>query len=425
MLLGCIADDFTGATDLANTLVRQGMSAVVLLGVPGADVAPPDADAVVIALKSRSIPAAHAVQMSLAALEWLRHAGAPDAQFYFKYCSTFDSTDVGNIGPVAEALLAALGENFTVACPAFPANGRTIYKGNLYVGDVLLSESGMRQHPLTPMTDASLPRVLQRQCKGRVGLIAFEVVEQGIDAIRAAIENLRAGGTRFAIVDALTDAHLLAIGAACTDLKLLTGGSGLALGLPANFRRHKRVAARAAAALPQAGGHAVVLAGSCSTATQRQVREMRRHCEAHEIDPLAGIDGMVSAALDWARPRLGQQPLLIYSTADPVAVEKVQNRLGREHAGSLIEQAMGAIARELVALGVRRMVVAGGETSGAVVTALGISGLRVGAEIDPGVPWTASLSDAPIALALKSGNFGSDDFFLKAFEKLSTIAARR
>jgi uncharacterized protein YgbK (DUF1537 family) len=425
MLLGCIADDFTGATDLANTLVRQGMSAVVLLGVPHAETAAPDADAVVIALKSRSIPAADAVRMSLAALRWLQRAGGPGTQYYFKYCSTFDSTDAGNIGPVAEALLAALGEDFTVACPAFPANGRTIYKGNLYVGDVLLSESGMRHHPLTPMTDALLPRVLQRQSRGRVGLIPFEVVAQGTDAIRAAIEKLRAGGTRMAIADALSDDHLLAIGKACAGLKLLTGGSGLALGLPANFRIQERLTARAAAALPQPGGHAAVLAGSCSAATLRQVDVMQKHVAAFELDPLAGVDGMVSTALAWARSRLGQQPLLIYSTAAPAAVERVQKQLGRERAGSQIEQAMGSIARELVALGVRRMVVAGGETSGAVVTALGITGLRVGAEIDPGVPWTASLADPPIALALKSGNFGGDDFFLKAFEKLAAATTPR
>lgn len=425
MLLGCIADDFTGATDLANTLVRQGMSAVVLLGVPSAGTALPDADAAVIALKSRSITAADAVSMSLAALDWLQRAGGPGTQYYFKYCSTFDSTDAGNIGPVAEALLAALGEEFTVACPAFPANGRTIYKGNLYVGDVLLSESGMRHHPLTPMTDAFLPRVLQRQSRGRVGLIPFEVVAKGADAIRDAIETLRAGGTRMAIVDALTDDHLLAIGRACAGLKLLTGGSGLALGLPQNFRVQKRLASHAAAALPQPGGLAAVLSGSCSAATRRQVREMQKHGAAYELDALACVDDMVSAALAWARPRLGQQPLLIYSTAEPAVVEEVQKQLGREQSGTRIEQAMGAIARELVALGVRRMVIAGGETSGAVVTALGISGLRVGAEIDPGVPWTASLSEPHIALALKSGNFGSDDFFLKAFEKLAAEPALR
>jgi uncharacterized protein YgbK (DUF1537 family) len=418
MLLGCIADDFTGATDLANTLTRQGMATVVLLGVPRDDLTVPDAEAVVVALKSRSIPAADAINLSLAALTWLRRTGA--RQLYFKYCSTFDSTDAGNIGPVAEALLDALGEDFTVACPAFPTNKRTIYQGHLFVGDVLLSESSMRHHPITPMTDPLLTRVLQRQCKDRVGLIAYGVVEQGSAAIREAEAQLRADGVRIAIVDALTDAHLVAIGEACADLKLLTGGSGLALGLPENFRRAGLLRSQAAGVLPGFSGYAAVLAGSCSAATQRQVAKMKTGSNWFEIDPIALRENpaAVAQALRWARLRLGAEPVLIYSTADPLAVERAQTVLGRERAGHLVESAMGEIAKGLVGMGVRRLVVAGGETSGAVLTALGIEGLRIGEEIDPGVPWTASLGDPPLALALKSGNFGSDDFFLKVFEKL-------
>jgi len=417
MLLGCIADDFTGATDLANTLVRQGMSTVVLLGVPNGRV--PDADAVVVALKSRSIPAGDAVRLSLNALDYLKRGGA--RQYYFKYCSTFDSTDAGNIGPVADALLAALGVAFTVACPAFPTNKRTIYQGNLFVGDQLLAESSMRDHPLNPMTDSSLVRVLQRQAQGKVGLIPFVVVTQGAAAIRAEMQRLALTGVRHAIVDALTDQHLFAIGEACSEMQLLTGGSGLALGLPENFRRVKLLKTAAASELPRVGGHAVVLSGSCSAATQRQVAALQRQCESFALDALALArdPGVVAKALAWARPRLGQKPLLIYSTAAPKQIEEVQAALGRERAGAMVEQALGEIAKDLVARGARRLVVAGGETSGAVVTALGITGLRVGAEIDPGVPWTASLDEKPIALALKSGNFGGDDFFLKAFKTLS------
>jgi len=417
MLLGCIADDFTGATDLANTLVRQGMSTVVLLGVLNGRV--PDADAVIVALKSRSIPAGDAVRLSLNALDYLKRGGA--RQYYFKYCSTFDSTDAGNIGPVADALLAALGVAFTVACPAFPTNKRTIYQGNLFVGDQLLAESSMRDHPLNPMTDSSLVRVLQRQAQGKVGLIPFVVVTQGAAAIRAEMQRLALTGVRHAIVDALTDQHLFAIGEACSEMQLLTGGSGLALGLPENFRRVKLLKTAAASELPRVGGHAVVLSGSCSAATQRQVAALKRQCESFALDALALArdPGVVAKALTWAQPRLGQKPLLIYSTAAPKQIEEVQAVLGRERAGAMVEQALGEIAKDLVARGARRLVVAGGETSGAVVTALGITGLRVGAEIDPGVPWTASLDEKPIALALKSGNFGGDDFFLKAFKTLS------
>lgn len=415
LLLGCIADDFTGATDLANTLTCQGMSTLVLLGVPREGLTVPACDAIVIALKSRSNAAPEAVRMSLAALEWLRRAGA--RQFYFKYCSTFDSTDCGNIGPVADALLDALRESFTIACPAFPTNKRTVYQGHLYVGEDLLSDSSMRQHPLTPMTDPSLVRVLQRQTRGRVGLIAYNAVHHGADAVAAEVHALRARGYRYAIVDALTDAHLEAIGTACEDMKLLTGGSGLALGLPANFRRQRLLRRSSAARASVIQGHAVALSGSCSAATQRQVAKMQGRCESHALDPLQLADsgGAVDAAVDWARPRLGEKPVLIYSTADEPRVAAIQAKLGRERAGELVEHALAHIAKRLAALGARRFVIAGGETSGAVVSALAIEGLRIGAEIDPGVPWTSSIGEPPLALALKSGNFGADDFFLRAF----------
>jgi uncharacterized protein YgbK (DUF1537 family) len=414
-LLGCIADDFTGATDLANTLVKAGMRTLQLLGVPGAELAVPDADCIIVALKSRSNPPAEAVAMSLAALEWLRRRGTE--QYYFKYCSTFDSTDQGNIGPVADALLDALGESFTVFNPAFPTNKRTIYKGYLFVGDELLSESGMRHHPLTPMTDPSLLRVLQRQTKHRVGLVQYASVVSGANAVRENFAKLRADGVRHAILDSITDEHLLTLGEACGDLKLVTGGSGMAMGLPANFVRQGKLRAGQGAALPKVTGPTVVLAGSCSVATQGQVAEMRKNHEAFNLDPLAIASGKDQAAeaLAWAQQRLGQKPVLIYSTAAPDQVASAQGQLGRERAGELVEQTLGRIASGLVAAGVRRLVVAGGETAGAVVGALGVRGLYIGPEIDPGVPWTFSIGEPSLALALKSGNFGAPDFFTKAF----------
>ena len=417
-ILGCIADDFTGATDLANTLTRQGMCTVVLLGVPRANLELPEADAIVIALKSRSIPAEEAVELSLVALEWLRRAGV--RQLYFKYCSTFDSTPAGNIGPVADALLEALHEPFTVACPAFPTNGRTIYKGHLFVGDTLLSESGMRDHPVTPMTDASLVRVLQRQTAGRVGLIPFSTVQKGVDAIFAAASALQAQGYRYAVVDALTDENLCDIGAACAWMRILTGGSGLALGLPRNYRHAGLLRRGAADAIMRVDGPAVVLSGSCSTATQRQVAHVKRKWECFELDALAlsTAQDPAAEAHEWAKARAGATPILIYSTADPQRVAAVQEKLGKENASAIVERTMAEIAKRLVAVGVKRIVVAGGETSGAVVSALGVEGLRIGPEIDPGVPWTVTLGDEPVALALKSGNFGADDFFVKAIELL-------
>ena len=423
VLLGAIADDFTGATDLCNTLVRRGMRTVQLIDVPPAEAAVPDAEAVVVALKTRTVPAAEAIERSLAALAWLRRAGA--RQILFKYCSTFDSTDAGNIGPVAEALLDTLGSSFTIFCPAFPEAGRTIYRGYLFVGDVLLSESGMRDHPLTPMRDSSLVRVLQRQSKGQVGLVPYATVEEGAAAIRAAFAALRQAGFRHAIIDAVADRHLEAIGEAAADLALVTGGSGIALGLPENFRRRGLLGADDGAdILPAIGGAAAVVSGSCSPATQAQVAHMRARAPVFTIDPLEIAAGraVVAEALSWASPLLGEIPVLVSATASPEAVGAVQERLGRERAGALVEETLAAIARGLVARGVRRLVVAGGETAGAVVQALGVRALRIGRQIDPGVPWTASLPRRPgepeLALALKSGNFGAPDFFLRAFSAL-------
>ncbi len=419
-VLGCIADDFTGATDLAGMLVRAGMRTVQMIGVPSAPL-PPDVDAVVIALKSRTVPASQAVAESLAALEVLRAAGC--RQFYFKYCSTFDSTDEGNIGPVADALMQALDTDFTIACPAFPENKRTIFKGYLFVGDELLSESGMRNHPLTPMTDANLVRVLQKQTARRVGLLSHEHVSQGADAIRARIAALKQEGVQMAIVDATSNQDLLAIGAALDGMPLVTAGSGIALGMPANFRRAGLLKEGVVAdRLQVPRGSRAIISGSCSTATNAQVAHyIARGGPTFAIDPLALAQGqdVVGQAVQWAQGLLPRQTPLVYATANPEQVKAVQAQLGVERAGTLVEQALAQIACGLVELGVRQMLVAGGETSGAVVQALGVQGLVIGPQIDPGVPWTTTLG-APerLALALKSGNFGSTDFFSKAWSVL-------
>jgi uncharacterized protein YgbK (DUF1537 family) len=420
MLLGAIADDFTGATDLCSMLVRGGMRTVQLIGVPGPHDVPPDVDAVVVALKSRTVPVQEAVDQSLAALDWLRSGGAK--QFFFKYCSTFDSTDQGNIGPVADALIEALGCGFALACPAFPTNARTVYLGHLFAGGVLLNESGMENHPLTPMKDANLVRVLSRQTDGTVGLVPFGTVEQGAVAIRRAMTGLKEQGRRYAIVDAVTDAHLVAIGEAAEHHALITGGSGIAMGLPANFRRAGLLQESGdPSALPPISGFTAVLAGSCSRATLMLVGRARDRLPVFELDPLAtpNAAGLAAGALAWAEGKLGATPIVIAASAPPEKVAAVQARFGRDEAGVLIEDAMARIAAELVARGVRRMVVAGGETAGAAVARLAVRTLRIGPEIDPGVPWTlAEGAGPPLMLALKSGNFGAPDFFTKAFEML-------
>ena len=420
MLLGCIADDFTGATDLANMLVRGGMRTVQTIGVPAAPLAL-EVDAVVVALKSRTIAAREAVAQSLAALGWLRQGGCQ--QIYFKYCSTFDSTPKGNIGPVSEALMEAMGTDFTIACPAFPEVGRTICRGYLFVGDVLLSESGMKEHPLTPMTDANLVRVLQAQTRRKVGLIRYDTVAHGAAALREKIEALRHDGIAIAVVDALSDQDLVAIAQGCEDLPLITAGSGVGLGIALNHRRAGRLKyAATAAALPRMPGYAAVLSGSCSVATNGQVSHWIQSKPALRIDPLRLAAGQPVAqeALNWARSCLDAGPVLIYATANPREVQAVQNALGAERAGHLVEQVLARIAEGLVRAGVRNLVIAGGETAGAVVGALGIRALRIGRQIDPGVPWTESIGDEPIALALKSGNFGSPDFFVKALAQLES-----
>lgn len=414
LLLGCIADDFTGATDLANTLVKHGMSAVQVIGVPDGPL--PEADAVIVALKIRTAPVGEAVGQSLAACDALTKAGA--RQVFWKYCSTFDSTDAGNIGPVGDALLKRLGAGFAIACPAFPTNGRTIYLGHLFVGGALLSESGMEQHPLTPMTDPSLVRVLARQTEGGVGLVPFGVVEQGAAAIRREMTRLSDAGRRWAIVDAVTDAHLMAIGEAVAPHALVTGGSGVAMGLPENFRRAGLLPMRSdAASLPPMQGAAAVVAGSCSRATLGQIGLARDHVPVLELDALATPDAaaLAAQALAWVEGRLeAARPVVIAASATPEKVAALQARFGREAAGALVEEAVATIAEGLVARGVGRLVVAGGETSGAVVQRLGVTALRIGPEIDPGVPWTFA-EPKGIHLALKSGNFGARDFFLKAF----------
>jgi uncharacterized protein YgbK (DUF1537 family) len=419
-LLGCIADDFTGATDLCSMLVRNGMRTVQLIGVPAPDAPVPDTDAVVVALKSRTTPVAEAVGDSLAALVWLKRAGC--RQFFFKYCSTFDSTERGNIGPVADALLEALGAGFALANPAFPTNGRTVYQGHLFVGTRLLNESGMENHPLTPMRDADLVRVLARQSSGTVGLVPYATVERGAAAIDEAMRGLAAAGHRYAIVDAVSDRHLLAIGAAAAAHPLITGGSGVAMGLPENFRRAGLLPVRAdPGALDDVPGCAAVLAGSCSRATLAQVAVARERIPTLQLDPLAVTDAaaLTREAVAWAEEKLGAVPVVIAASAPPEQVAQLQAKLGRDAAGALVEQTLAAIAEALVARGVRRMVVAGGETAGAVVSRLGVRALRIGGEIDPGVPWTRAEGSGPaMLLALKSGNFGAPDFFLKAFAQL-------
>jgi Uncharacterized protein conserved in bacteria len=426
-ILGCIADDLTGATDLCNNLVRAGMRVVLTVDVPKTDASLP-ADAIVIALKSRTIPSGDAVEKSLAACRWLRKLGV--RQIYFKICSTFDSTPKGNIGPVIEALMDELNCDFSAVVPSFPDNERTVYRGHLFVGDVLLSDSGMRNHPLTPMTDANLVRFLGLQLRGekqrKVGLIDYRSVGRSPEAIRERISTLHSAGVSVAIADSISNNDLERLAAVLADHPFVTAGSGLAIGLPAQWGIQ---ASPDSARLPATGGRKAIVSGSCSVATNSQVEHfINSGGAAHSLDAIelsSHFEEQVQQALAWADAQWRIDPartLLVYSTVQSAALQKTHEQLGVEHSGELVEQALSQIARAFVERGVGQLVVAGGETAGVCIRELGIEQVQIGPQIDPGVPWcfgTSPLKEpAGIHLALKSGNFGTTDFFTKAFRML-------
>ncbi|QHP72019.1 four-carbon acid sugar kinase family protein [Bradyrhizobium sp. LCT2] len=417
LALGCIADDYTGASDLANTLTRAGLRTVQTIGIPADDLALPEVDAVVVSLKSRSIEASLAVSRSRAAETWLRGRGA--SHVLFKICSTFDSTDAGNIGPVMDALRDDCGEGIVLVTPAFPETGRTVYQGNLFVGAVPLNESPLKDHPLNPMHDSSLVRVLARQSRTQIGLVDLATVTRGADAVRARLAELAGKGIGAAIIDAVFDRDLETIGLVAAEHRLSVGASGIGLGLARALVSTGKVKSNAAGGESGAavGGPAACLAGSCSQATLKQIASAEQVMPVFHLDPdriLTGADE-AQRALDWARPRLAEGPVLIASSSTPDQVAALQARHGRDAAGHAIEQAMADIAENLVKSGVRRLVVAGGETSGAVVDRLRIPGFLVGVEIAAGVPVLRAVgAGGDMLLALKSGNFGGPEFFSDA-----------
>jgi uncharacterized protein YgbK (DUF1537 family) len=413
--LGCIADDYTGASDLANTLTRAGLRTVQTIGVPADDLNLPEVDAVVVSLKSRSIEASIAVERSLAAEKWMRSRGADHV--LFKICSTFDSTDKGNIGPVTDALRAASGDAIVLVTPAFPETGRTVYKGNLFVGAVPLNESPLKDHPLNPMHDSNLVRVLARQSTTKIGLIELATLSRGADAVRTRLADLARQGIGAAIIDAVFDPDLETIGKVAVEHRLSVGASGIGLGLARALVGAAPGAAASVSGNP-VGGPAACLAGSCSQATLGQIASAEKIMPVLHLDPEQVIKGKDEArrALAWARERLGSHPVLIASSAAPEQVAALQARHGREASGHALEQTMADIAEGLIGAGVRRLVVAGGETSGAVVDRLGIPGFLVGAEIAAGVPVLRAVGarQGDMLIALKSGNFGGPEFFSDA-----------
>lgn len=418
MRLGVIADDFTGATDIASFLVQNGLPTIQFNGVPESHDAL-SAQAIVISLKSRSCPAQQAIDQSLAALQWLQQQGCD--RFYFKYCSTFDSTEQGNIGPVTDALLAALGETQTVISPSLPVNGRTVYQGYLFVADQLLSESGMRHHPVTPMTDSNLVRLMTRQAKGQAAVINAAQLDQGADAVRAQLDTLKAQGINYVVLDALHEQHLLTQGEALKETRLVTGGSGLAIGIARAWATQQQNSDAEHAGRPQ-GDRAVVISGSCSQMTNRQVQAYRQQAPSHEVLVERCLDNAESYAqelCDWmeANHQPDLAPLL-FATADAQQLQAIQQQYGAARSSEAVEQLFAAVTRELKTRGWQRFIVAGGETSGVVAQSLGVTAFHIGPMISPGVPWVRDIHQ-PLSLALKSGNFGDEQFFARAQQEFS------
>lgn len=418
MRLGVIADDFTGATDIASFLVQNGLPTIQFNGVPERH-DELSVQAIVISLKSRSCPAQQAIDQSLAALQWLQQQGCD--RFYFKYCSTFDSTEQGNIGPVTDALLAALSETQTVISPSLPVNGRTVYQGYLFVADQLLSESGMRHHPVTPMTDSNLVRLMTRQAKGQAAVINAAQLDQGADAVRAQLDALKAQGINYVVLDALHEQHLLTQGEALKETRLVTGGSGLAIGIARAWATQQQNSDAEHAGRPQ-GERAVVISGSCSQMTNRQVQAYRQKAPSHEVLVERCLDNAESYAqelCDWVEAN--HQPdlaPLLFATADAQQLQAIQQQYGAARSSEAVEQLFAAVTRELKSRGWQRFIVAGGETSGVVAQSLGVTAFHIGPMISPGVPWVRDIHQ-PLSLALKSGNFGDEQFFARAQQEFS------
>ncbi|MDQ0009189.1 uncharacterized protein YgbK (DUF1537 family) [Luteibacter jiangsuensis] len=414
--MGAIADDYTGASDLASTLSSNGLRVIQTIGVPADDMELPDVDAVVVALKSRSIAAAEAVRQSLDAERWLRARGA--SHVLFKVCSTFDSTARGNIGPVTDALAERTGA-MPLVCPAFPRNRRTVYQGHLFVGGDRLDESPLKDHPVTPMRDSSLVRLMATQSRRPVALLPLAVVRDGDDAVRAELVRLRVQGVGSVIADAVFDTDLEVLGRVALDDTLSTGASGLGLGLARALARARAVDSDvlSMAGSPDLRG-SLVLAGSCSAVTLEQLDIAERDLPVLRLDSEALLSGHgdIADATAWARRRLAEGPAVIATSAPPDRVLELQARHGAKRVSEVLEDALADIALRLATEGLSRLIVAGGETSGAVVDRLGIEAFLIGHELAPGVPVLFALGrrHADLRLVLKSGNFGGPDFFVDA-----------
>ncbi len=431
MKIGVIADDFTGATDIASFMVQGGLATVQVVGIPsGAEdkwaqlAEVQTADCVVVSLKSRSCRAQEAVNLSLAAQKWLDKLGAE--YIYFKYCSTFDSTADGNIGPVLEALCQVMGESQTVLCPALPVNQRNVYKGYLFVGSCLLHESHMAHHPLNPMVSSKLENLLEPQLKHKnsCGLLEWETLQRGSEAVQARLQELEK--MRYVICDSICDRDLEQLAAVLLPrMRLFSGGSGLGWALAQHLVRSQAVSKnKLEQNVVPSRTVSVVLSGSCSKATLEQIDEYKKLAPAFFVDVLTcakNVQSYVAKVIDWFnRQSMSPYAPMLYASAESTKVQEIQSIIGKQKASKVVEDFFAALAINLKQMNVQNFIIAGGEISGAVVQALQIRYFAIGHTIAPGVPWLKSL-DSGAFLALKSGNFGDKDFFRVAQETMKEI----
>ena len=420
MKLGIIGDDFTGSSDIANNLKKSGMQVSMYAGIPTllpSEIKKELTDAAVIALKTRTIPIEEAISESLKALSWLKDCGCE--QFIFKYCSTFDSTKKGNIGPVTDAIMKELNTDFTIACPSFPDAGRTVYFGHMFVNGKPLNESGMENHPLTPMTDHNLVRWLNYQTKDNVGLIDFQTISKGANSVKERIQTLKTDGYKYAIVDTIKNDDFDIICNGVKDLPFLTGGSGIALGLPKIYKDRGLLSA-SNFEIPKNNSNAIILSGSCSVATINQINIYKENNPSLYVSPdeVINNEDLVEKVFSWIKDNETLSPL-IYSSSDTKTVTEKQKQYGQEILANKIENFFELLSKKLVKDNFGTFISAGGETSGAVIKGLGVQELKIGEEISHGVPalWSPhSNGNKPISVTLKSGNFGQTDFFERALK---------
>lgn len=411
MIIGCIADDFTGASDAASFLVKGGMQTILFNGIPQEKERTESCQAIVIALKTRTQKTEDAVKETLKAAEWLKENGAK--QLYIKYCSTFDSTPKGNIGPIMDALLEKYEVPTTILCPALPVNGRVVKDGNLYVNGIPLNQSSMKDHPLTPMWDSDVGKLMRDQSRYDCVKISCGEMNKP-EEVQKKIRLFGAEKPHFYVIpDFETGKDARSIVQNFGKLPILSGSSGILTELAGQYKLEKSTTLKTD---ERTIGSGLLLAGSCSQATRSQIAFVQKNgIKSKRMDPLKLLAGEQTEQELWDFIQTNHTDVLIYSSDTPESVRKVQ-QAGREQIAELLERTMANLAKRALQAGYTRLVIAGGETSGAVTKALGYRSYMIGTSVAPGVPIMIPRENKNVRLVLKSGNFGQEDFLKRALD---------